>query len=436
MKNKVFYFKHFIPHLKSVAPVLDKVMNNTTDAGRFYINLSRVSGYESYIPRSGVWDDPFAVTVEPQFIMPAYNPNFGLTFSEVTDSRANDLKQLINNTNRPINIFYSGGIDSTVIIVSLIKNLSANELKRITISTSSDAIIENPNFFKNFIQNKFTISDSTLNLFSDYSNRDNAYCITADLGDCMFGTELGTKMYSHFRSLSNSLPNKIEKDITELYYNVSSAQKNYTHYKDLIIHYFNTNLNNAVKNLQKNQQLSKSIGQLTDIDLSFGETYYEKIVRNIQTSTVPIHSLHDFFWWTIFNLKYMNCSLRASVLYSTGSNRKKLVTDSIFHWYGSTEYQLWSMANNNNGEKINGTTQSSYKWAARNYIYEVDKNEWYFNHKIKIPSLPFITKRNYRKYYTEFDTVFGMDSNYDIISFNNPTVDNFIIESLTKFNFS
>jgi hypothetical protein len=118
---------------------------------------------------------------------------------------------------------------------------------------------------------------------------------------------------------------------------------------------------------------------------------------------------------------------------TTGGYYACNIYDKLINWYGSTDYQLWSMANNNNGEKIRGTSQSSYKWAARKYIYDFDGNEWYFRYKIKIASLPFIKMRNYRKYYKDFDTQFGMNTDYEILRGGDPEVDNFITSGLMNY---
>jgi hypothetical protein len=44
------------------------------------------------------------------------------------------------------------------------------------------------------------------------------------------------------------------------------------------------------------------------------------------------------------------------------------------------------MVNNNNGQKIEKTS-SSYKKAAKDYIWDLDRNDWYRNFKVKIESL-------------------------------------------------
>lgn len=418
--NTTLFYANFTPG----AIHLQKLINPTfvgslSPGGRFYFNLGKAMKYASYVPRSGEWTTPWPSAVAPGYEMPAYDATYNHNFAEVTDMRAMDIKKLINDTDANVALFYSGGIDSTVCLSSLIKNLTKEELSHVHVNMSTDSIMENPNFFRTFIRDKIKIIDSMDNKYSDLVDK-GYHCLTADLGDCLFGTELGTKMYAQFKSLSNTLPSNLRVDVENLYYDVINKDVHYSRYKDLIMLYFN-NL------LEKNRMFP-----MIESDYKFGELLYNKIEHNINTSSVPIHSLHDFFWWIIFGPKFMHCALRGGFLYSLGENRK-YIYDKTINWYGSTDYQLWSMANNNNGEKIRGTSQSSYKWAARKYIYDFDGNEWYFRYKIKIASLPFIKMRNYRKYYTDFDTQFGMNSDYDVLRVGNPEVDQFITSGLENY---
>ncbi len=420
-----FYYKQVAPNFRSFSKLLGSAVNDLPAGGRFYFNLARATGMESYIFRNGIWSDPFETSIEPQFSMPSYNSNFNLSFSEVSDLRAADIKELINSTDRPIMIQWSGGIDSTVAIVSLIKNLTKQELERITVSMSGDTALENPHFFNKFIKDKIKIVDSESLLYNDYKEKYNAYCICADTGDCIFGAELGNKLYPRMKF--------IQDDIDTLYQSVSSKDVEYSVYKDIIIQHFNNNLKNSVATLKQQLVLDKSIGEFLPGDETFGEMFYEKIVKNVNTSNVPIHSLHDFFWWTIFNGRYLHCALRAPVTYSIGINKESLINDCVIQWYNTDEYQLWSMTNNNNGEKLTGPIQGLYKTAAKNYIFEFDKDEWYHIHKIKIISLPNIIKRNWRKNYNDFDPVLGIDTNYNIIKIGTPDVDNYVIDRLVQF---
>ena len=418
--NTTLLYANFTPGTRHLQALVNpSFVSQLPEGGRFYFNLGKSMKYASYIPRTGEWSTPWPSAVAEGYEMPVYDPTFNLSFEQVTDLRAMDIKRIINETGANVALFYSGGIDSTTCLAALIKNLTKEELTHVHVNMSTDSIMENPNFFRTYIRDKIKIIDSLNNKYSDLVDR-GFYCITADLGDCMFGTELGTKMYAQFKALAGNLPSSVRLDVENLYYDVTSSEVHYSRYKDLIIYYFNSLL------------AKMQTGEMTSADRKFGEQLYDKMEYNIKTSTVPVISLHDYFWWLIFNPKYMHCALRAGFIYSIGNNRRH-VYDKLINWYGSTDYQLWSMVNNNNGEKIRGTSQSSYKWAARKYIYDFDGNEWYFRYKIKIASLPFIKMRNYRKYYKDFDTQFGMNTDYEILRGGDPEVDNFITSGLMNY---
>ena len=101
----------------------------------------------------------------------------------------------------------------------------------------------------------------------------------------------------------------------------------YSSYKDLIISYY-------------------SIGG----DIELGKSYYDKYVKNINSAGVPVHSLYDFFWWNLFNIKYVSLSIGGIWKYSdeTTFDYNK-IKKYIINWFNTVDYQQWSMVNNNNG---------------------------------------------------------------------------------------
>lgn len=415
-------------HTKLVAPVF----NDLPPGGRFHCNLSRAYRPETYLNRSGVWSDPWETIVEPSVKIPRYDPSFSLTFEEVTNRRALDIKKILNETDKNVSLFYSGGIDSTTCLVALISNLDSNELSRIYISMSADSILENPVFYDKFIRGKFKIFDSMLTMYTDLIDQ-NFVCISADAGDFIYGTELGVKMYPQIPLYEMWMEGSDKKIRSDLYYSISSAKVHYSEYKDILINYFNSGLANGVKLIKSSGFLPQGIASWRDEDDNFGRLFYEKIDKNIKSTDIPVISLHDFFWWTMFNMRFTWGCLRPAIAYGLGDNMKHIIQEGIFSWYSGEEYQLWSMVNNNNGEKINGTTISSYKQSSRNYIYKFDKNDWYRQNKIKMPSTPIIHRRNWKKNFKSWDTRFGMDQDYNMLRIGDPSVDKYIIDGLYNY---
>lgn len=383
-------------------------MKEFSNAGKFHAMVPRIISDNMLIPRWGLWTLPWETTIIPGYEMPAYDSDFKKTFAEITDERGLEVKRLVNEGIKP-SVFYSGGIDSVVCVTSLLKNLTDKELQNVTLVLSYDSLIENPMFYDQHIRGKFAIADSNARYFSDMT------CpITLDQGDSLFGTELGTKMYAKFRLLLGQLPGSTTKQLEELYYHVSDKEVHYSRYEELLVHYF-------------------SISNYKDFayDKNFGELFYRKVVKNIETSQVPIHSLHDVFWWMIFNIKYMHCAVRSSLYYGRESKLKSGIMGGVFNWFGSSDYQKWSMANNNNGQKINGTTQPRYKWAARKYIHDFDKNDWTLHYKLKVPSLKVLSDRNFRD--LGVDQVFGIDHDFRRLLISDNDVQEFMLEGLKTY---
>lgn len=340
--------------------ILNDIYKECDTAGKFFIDISKRVNPSRFISRNGEWSLPWDQDLIPGFEMPEYNHNFNMSFSEVTDKRAQEIKTRIQ-AGEKFAVMYSGGIDSTVVLSSLIKNLTQEETQSITVCASIDSVIENPNFWNKFVFNKFKVIDSKTVKYDDLIEM-NLTPITADEGDCIFGTLLGLTLYNNFDYYISELSPKTKKRLSLMKDKISSGDVHYSVYKDLIVKHL------SVKD-----------------NPDFGRLLYEKYHWNIQTSSVPVYSLHDFFWWLIFNVKYLNCSVRGAMYFNDRVDYKTAIY-RIFNWFNGADYQRWSMVNNNNGQKIKKSV-STYKSAARDYIYELDHNEHYKNFKLKLESL-------------------------------------------------
>ena len=386
--------------------------NISTDAGKFHIDFSHQYEYNRSIPRDGDWSTPFPTELMPEARMPKYDPNFTKSFSDVSDERGLEIKKILaNNPGIRIALYYSGGIDSTCVLVSLIKNLSPAELSRISVALSFHSIAEYPSFFEKYILDKIDIIDLSYGEINYTTLREKGYfVITADNGDSMFGTELGTQLYQEYTRVGKDLNSEIRSQLDDLMLNVSSANTHYSNFEQLLIKYFEK-----------------------EDSPDFGRLYYEKLVHNINTSTLgpPIYSLHDFFWWWIFNIKWCACAVRGPVWYGRASNVKDYIQQSTINWFSTDDYQLWSMANNNNGQKINGTTAASYKWAARKYIYDFTKDDWYYHFKLKLASLWRIGVADLDKRF-ENGKRWALDTDYNVVMLSDPGVKEYIIHHLTN----
>src|SRR5205814_5240866 len=95
---------------------------------------------------------PFRFSLYEKFRLPTVLPDFRTTYEECCMRRAEELLALQDRVQVPIALFYSGGIDSTLVLVCLAKALGSQLKERVTVYLSVDSIGENPNFYDSFIR--------------------------------------------------------------------------------------------------------------------------------------------------------------------------------------------------------------------------------------------------------------------------------------------
>lgn len=389
----------------------NEVRLDAAPGGKFIIDLSKIYKPQRFVGRNGEWSTPWPQKIPPGFEMPTYDPDFSKNFNDVSDERAKEIAHLINTKNQKFVVMYSGGIDSTVIMAALIKNLSEEELKNISVCANIHTMIENPVFWKKFIWNKFELFDSSVYKYDDLIEK-GYRPITADEGDCIFGTMGFLDLQQNYGFHLNKLSEKSRLKLESLKDKMTSSDVHYSEYKDLIISHW------SLPN-----------------DTTVGELWYEKFEKNIKTSSVPVISLHDYYWWLLFNLKWLSCAMRIPIYLNDRMDCKKVIEDWAINWFRTESYQKWSMVNNNNGEKIQFTA-TTYKMAARRYIHDLDKNDWYFFFKQKIGSLGNVMFRqdvSTLPKHLRPNARFGLDTNYNILSIDSPNVKNYIKYHMSKY---
>jgi hypothetical protein len=384
------------------------VNKNDSPETKFALNMAVIFGSNRLISRNeGEWTNPWPSKVLDRLVMPKYDPYFSKTYEQVTDERALEIKQRINEHDHKFAVMYSGGMDSTNVLCALLKNLTPEEMRNVSVATSIHAIIESPVFFKKHIHGKLNVIDSDVVKY-DHMIEQGYYPITGDEGDGIFGTHAALQMYHNYDALTDRLSGPVKSNLRALKYKVANGDVSFKQYKDLLIAMFTP--------------------YDTDEGRMFGHLLYSKIVHNIETQQVPVHSLHDFWWWEIFNLKSTHCSVRCSV-FNNDSLTVGQALDHSVNWYNSTDYQLWSMVNNNNGTKIQGDI-NTYKYVQRQYIKEFTGDDWYFHFKTKLESLNNIIMGGGRN-----ETQVAVDHNYKKYSSNDKQVLKYFRYHMENFKF-
>lgn len=276
------------------------------------------------------------------FQMPVYDSAFALSFSDVTDKQLMHLYQ--TRWNKRWLVLWSGGIDSTVIVASILKNLSPADRSNVDIACNRISIYENPKFYYEHILPNFKLIDSNfLNLddllFEKY------YVIDGEPADQLYGGIASRGMID---------PNTV--------------LKSWRNDPDELLDFF-TN----------------------EVDRPFAEWYYESTKENIDSVTVPVETYYDFTWWLFFNMTWSSILLRP--LHFQLSNSVDSLTSyftNVIPYFNTIEYQLWSMTNRI-GIKYNAGI-GERKLASKKYIYDFDHDEYYFCFKTKAQSVSRPTK--------------------------------------------
>ena len=342
----ILYFNHqYLKHPTIQQIIIDNRGSDTLSnlLGVNKLNIAHSATYS----RKGTNLLPFKyeLTNVPGFDMPDYDPDYNRSWTEVTDQRCLDLRA--SHWHRPWVLFWSGGIDSTVIVAAIIKNLPRADFDNITIACNAVSIWENPQFYFDHIKPNFKIVNSKGIFLGD--NSQNAYLINSDPADQLFGCLGGY--------------------LDTLHQNPELLHTNIINNKDCAIDFF-TNI----------------------VDKKFAEWYYHVLVTNANSAGVPATTLYDLMWWSGFNNAWASVKLG----FLTQGKRAQLKNakhyiDEFINWFDSKDYQLWSMNRNNVAEQL-GANPSEVKLAAKKYIYSVDNNRYYFKFKTKMPSIDMINR--------------------------------------------
>ena len=274
--------------------------------------------------------------------IPDYDFTFSKSFADITDQRCQDLKTTANQ--KPWLILWSGGIDSTVVVASILKNFAPQDLCRVKIACNKISVYENSHFFYKYIQPNFELvasSNLKLNneLFETYT------VIDGEPGDQLFASRMQDHIFQHPECLIKNI--RTEPD--QLLQFLSTGKFDWT----------------------------APLGE------KWASWFYETMMANIDSLNIPIDNYHDFYWWYMFNITWPGIKIR-NLDYQSDCTRESLQVylDSFVHWFDTGDYQQWAMNNNTIGIKY-GTNIAEYKLVAKQYIYDFDQNEWYYKFKTK-----------------------------------------------------
>ena len=295
----------------------------------------------SLVDRTGRMQMPFAFTLFDGFALPSDLNGFSMSYEECCEQRVREILALQEKVNVPVALLYSGGIDSTLVLISFAKVLGPALRDKVRVFLSTDSIKENPKFYFSFIRKHCNIDSSERipHLF------DKSYIIVGgEHNDQLFGSDIVGK----FLRFSGPM---------------SEVKRPYS--RESIVGFF----------------------EKMGLSAAGANAWFDLLSESADHAPCEVESVFDFFWWLNFVFKWQTVSFRMMLRMNPAQRKNidKAFIDSYYHhFYDTTAFQKWSMLNKS--KKI-GETWTSYKHHAKELIHEFFHDDDYLNNKAKAGSL-------------------------------------------------
>lgn len=294
-----------------------------------------VSPNACIIDRTNSFNTPFDIKVLNE--IPSRPSTIEYTYDDICINRAKSILK----ENKNIVVFYSGGLDSTVVLLSFIQAIKSGtgNYNQITVSATPYSIIENPIFWEKYIVPNFNLvsANRTLEQVNDPSTITDRY-VMGENADQMFGSDIILNNFDLFN-----------QEISEL--NISKFV--------------------SAKNVN-----ADSHSYIVDSLITVG--------KNCPTD---LNNMADLIWWLNFSSKWQSVSLRTLCFTNFLDNLQYEEQLKMFDTFFNTpEFQILSLYGN---IKKWGDTPSpyNYKLQARLFIEKYCDIGNYTKIKAKIPSL-------------------------------------------------
>lgn len=248
--------------------------------------------------------------------------NFNSSFSEVVEKRAKELIDL----GKPINVSWSGGLDSTFILFTL--RHYANDKSQIKVYGTYNSIIESGYMFDKYIKDTFKYNiHINVPYENNYQNIDDEIIVTGSPGNDIFYKDIGSKSEPPSNKYDNWIVFK-DPSINGVYRYADSPYEKV----------------------------------LADSNLEFLEDFIKKSPRKIVT-------LQDLRWWVCF------CFNWYTTLYNTKVGVGPTIANKQYAFYDTEDFQLWSMYNKDPTTKVGD--YSDDRWQLREMIAEYTGDTFY-----------------------------------------------------------
>jgi len=271
------------------------------------------------------------IKMENKFPIPSLPKNFNKTYEEICDNTAKHIIKISNEKNKKIRVMWSGGIDSTLILVSLLKQGVKDQLE---VLLSCDSISENQKFYYDHLLGKIDLVPAN-RMKTLYSS--DSILVGGEYNDQLLGSNLLPVFVKYYDP--EDLFKKVDRD-------------------------------KILKTFQKTKN---------------SKLWFEIYLEIVKSSPVPIETNLDFHWYINFCCKWQGLYYRLISYFD-----EIIDPGNYIHFFQNEDFQIWSMLNHSQYFFL----WEDYKKIAKSIILDFDKNDFYYNKKIKLESLTFLAQKN------------------------------------------
>jgi hypothetical protein len=316
--NFVDFRKEYVKNTKKISPWIYKSFQSFIDRTDATENLIKVTNLYPHIE---------------------YDNNFNKSFETLCDERA----QKLLKENRKINIYWSGGLDSTTMLFVFLNNIRNKD--QITVKLNYNSILESGYVFDTYIKDQLNYTIETVQLENLTYNEDEIY-LTGHPADQI-----------SFVNAKNIEPMLINKE------NMNSESPILDHIEESVYLFFEP----ALKKFPK-----------------------------------KINTVSEFLWFCGYNYRWQNACL-ASFYLIRNNNLKANYRDVVRGFFDNEEFQQWSM---NNTEKDPKDRDSKIYTKRLIRKLAGEEIEDYVKNKKRNPSVYVNYDRNYLFTTKDFENIY------------------------------
>jgi hypothetical protein len=303
--------------------------NNLSKDLQIYSDIFKLIPFTWIVDRTGSANLPFHTHLIGQHKLdPEIEPT--KSFDEICQETVEKYKNITGQ----IYILWSGGIDSTLLLVSFLK--SDIDKNKIVVACNFDSIKEYHSFYKNHILPNFQII--SVDRFIADSNYDsiNGVVLTGDPCDVLFGNDLALD---------------VAKNLGFDYLKKPCSRENVVNYLE-----------------KKN------------FDIESANCWYDYFMHSVPKSPKEIKTMQDYSWWEGFNHRWQAANEKIKIRFSTENSKK------CIQFFDTNQFQSWAINNNQMPLK----SFNDLKLESKKIIFEFTKDQHYYDNKIKLHSNSYV----------------------------------------------